>query len=719
VINTIQQPLPANSRFKNILSELFDWFFAGRYLHEDTFTVRLRSYQVTAFVVLFVCSFLNFLSGLSYSYTITSLACISLIFVRHFIERNTTKTAYILLLLSLNIPLALLVYVEGLRSGAYLFFFPCVISFVFLADFTNKAETLLTYTICISSFIVAILVSPAISSVQTINGTIYAQHFSINVVLSFLLIGWMSISLSRENHRKQTMLRNKEIFLNTIFNSSLDGYVIVNIENGLISNHNIQAGHMFGVTDKKSIIGTPFRRLFYQLSQGDNQEKLYELVCNPSKNWEGELTSISLTGSQFPGNIRITSFEYDSMQFKKIVITDITEKKQMLNELKTAKRKAEELAAVKSQFLSHMSHELRTPLNGIIGTTSLMLQDKFLPEQKEQLNVLKFSSEHMLSLINDVLDLSKLDADKIKLESISLDIPKFINNLISSFANQFKDKGLQFEADIDPDLKRPVLTDPTRLNQVLANLLSNALKFTSSGSVKLSVTAISIKSDTNHIEFSVTDTGIGISEEKTKTIFEQFTQADVKTTRKYGGTGLGLSISKKLVEMMGGQLKVESKFSKGSRFYFDITVPVSKSREKVYISSSEFSENPKLNGLKVLIAEDNPVNMMVAARFLEKWGVSYAKAVNGLEAISLFEKQNFDILLLDLDMPDMDGYGALNAIRKRNNNIPAIAFTAAVFDNMKEKLTESGFNDYVQKPFRPEELHSKLLSFSGAYIKKA
>ncbi len=715
----MQQQAPADSRLKNLLTELFDWFFAGKYLYEDIFTVRLRSYQVTAFVVLFVCSFLNFLSALSYSYIITSLACISLIFVRHFIERNNTKTAYILLLLSLNIPLALLVYVEGLRSGAFLFFFPCVISFVFLADFTNKVETILTYTICISSFIVAILVTPNISSVQTINGRTYAQHFNINVILSFLLIGWMSISLARENHRKQTMLRNKEIFLNTIFNSSLDGYVIMNIENGLISNHNFQAGRMYGVTETESLIGTPFRRLFYQFSQGDNQEELYKLVCNPSQNWEGELTSVSLNGSQFPGNIRITSFEYDSMQFKKIVITDITEKKQMLNELKTAKRKAEELAAVKSQFLSHMSHELRTPLNGIIGTTSLMLQDKFLPEQKEQLNVLKFSSEHMLSLINDVLDLSKLDADKIKLESISVDIPKFINNLMQAFTNQFKDKGLLLEAEIDPDLKRPVLGDPTRLNQVLGNLLSNALKFTSSGSVKLSVKAISIKSDTNHIEFSVSDTGIGISEEKRKTIFEQFTQADVKTTRKYGGTGLGLSISKKLVEMMGSQLKVESKFNRGSRFYFDITIPVSKSREKVFISSNELNQNPKLNGLKVLIAEDNPVNMMIAARFLEKWGVSYAKATNGLEAISLFEQQNFDILLLDLDMPDMDGYGALDAIRKTNKGIPAIAFTAAVFDNMREKLTECGFNDYVQKPFRPEDLHSKLVSFSGDSMKRA
>jgi CheY-like chemotaxis protein len=392
-----------------------------------------------------------------------------------------------------------------------------------------------------------------------------------------------------------------------------------------------------------------------------------------------------------------------------------------LNDLQTAKKRAEELADIKSQFLSHMSHELRTPLNGIIGSTNLLLEDKYLPEQNEQLSVLKFSSEHMLSLINDILDLSKLDAEKIQLEKNVVDIPKFISKVTSTFGAQCEEKGISLIIKVDPDLKRPVLTDVTRLNQVLTNLLSNAVKFTNKGSVSLTVEGLSLKSDYNQIQFSVIDTGIGISEENQNKIFEQFTQADVQTTRKYGGTGLGLTISQKLVGLMGGELKVESKYNKGSKFYFDITVPVNSAKEKKHISDKYLQKDQgKLKGLKVLIAEDNPINMMIASRFLDKWGILYEKACNGVEAVSIFNRDtDFDILLMDLDMPEMDGYGALAAIRKINRAIPVIAFTAAVFENMKENLLNCGFDDFVQKPFRPEELHSKLVFFSDYITKRA
>jgi CheY-like chemotaxis protein len=217
----------------------------------------------------------------------------------------------------------------------------------------------------------------------------------------------------------------------------------------------------------------------------------------------------------------------------------------------------------------------------------------------------------------------------------------------------------------------------------------------------------------------VIDTGIGISEEKRRRIFDQFTQADEKTTRKYGGTGLGLTISQKLVALMGGELRVESKYNKGSRFYFDLMLPVHAGKEKAYINDKAPADNSKLKGLKVLIAEDNPINMMIASRFLDKWGVEYLKARNGLEAISLFGEHVFDVILMDLEMPEMDGYGALNEIRKTNAKIPAIAFTAAVFENMREKLTASGFNDYIQKPFQPEDLHLRLAKYSTGQSKRA
>ncbi|HEY6502820.1 MAG TPA: ATP-binding protein [Chitinophagaceae bacterium] len=711
-------PPTAFQFIKNRSNELFDWFSPDKYLGGDSFEGRLRSYQTTAFVVFFICSFVNFLCLLHYSYIITSVSCFYLILVRHILERNKPRTAYALLLLCFNISLILLVYAEGLSSGVYLFFFPCIISFAFLSDFSSKWNTQLTYAVCIGSFVFSIFITPDHSTLQPMSERMYSLKFGLNTFLTFLFAGWMSFSLARENHRKQAVLKSKEAFLNTIFNSSQHGVVIVNIENGLISNHNIQMGPLFDIGADQTLVGIPARSLFHELSQ-DGGDELQMQMYKPMENWEGELTCIRLDGSAFPGQIRITGFKYNRRAYKKLTITDITDRKQMLNDLQVAKNKAEESAAVKTQFLSNMSHELRTPLNGIIGATNLLLQEKYLSSQSEQLNILKFSSEHMLSLINDILDLSKLEAHKVSLERIPVDIPKFINTVASTFGNQFKDKNLAFDVIIDDNLKRAVITDPTRLNQVLTNLLSNALKFTLYGGVKLEVKALSVKSESNHIEFSVSDTGIGISDEKKKRIFKQFTQADEKTTRKYGGTGLGLTISKKLVELMGGELRVDSRHNKGSKFYFSIMVPVHTGKDKVYVSDKTPIDNVKLKGLKVLIAEDNPINMMIASRFLDKWGVNYSKAKNGAEAVSLFEENDFDVILMDLEMPEMDGYSALNEIRKTNADIPAIAFTAAVFENMREKLTASGFNDYIQKPFQPEDLHLRLTKFSGGLSERA
>jgi PAS domain S-box-containing protein len=703
----------------NFGKDIFDWFTASRYLNENSFITRLRYFQITAFSIFFITSFLNFIANLIISYLITAVACIILVLVRYLLDNNYVRSAYYLLLFCINLALIFLTGAEGINSGVFLFFFPAIISFAFLVDLSEKRNVFLTYAICLGSFMIAVVFMPDYSNTKEITGKVYRSNFFINILSSFSLIGWMSFSLARENKKKQNVLKDKEVFLDTVFNSSLQAAIIVDIEKDVITDHNRQASIMFGNGEIDLLIDRPLSDIIFE-SDDASKKKLYKQICNPSENWNGELTCSKLDKTRFPANISAISFQYNNKKYKKITISDITETNRILDDLQAAKKRAEELADIKSQFLSHMSHELRTPLNGIIGSTNLLLQDKCLPQQNEQLNVLKFSSEHMLNLINDVLDLSKLDADKIQLEKNIVDIPQFINKVASPFIPQYEEKGVLLELETDPDLKRPVLADITRLNQILTNLLSNALKFTTKGSVKVSVKGLSVKSDFNSIEFSVTDTGIGISEENRKKIFEQFTQADVKTTRKYGGTGLGLTISQKLVNLMGGELKVESKYNKGSKFYFDITVPVHIGKVKTYINDKDnVIEEGKLKGLKVLIAEDNPINMMIASRFLDKWGVVYEKAKNGLEAVSLFDNSSFDMLLMDLDMPEMDGYGALNAIRKINPNVPAIAFTAAVFDNMRESLISRGFDDYIQKPFRPEDLHSKLVAFSGNLGKSA
>ena len=708
---------------KNVASrfwfEISDWFTSTRYFNEDSFVSRLKYFQVKSFSFLFIASFLNFIGNLGFNYIITSVTCIGLIFVRYLIDRKKVKEAYLLMLCTINLSLILLTYLAGLRSGVFLFFFPSLISFSFLTDLTNKKNVALTYLVGAGSFFTSIIIAPDSFLLGGKAIEITSGNFLINMVLSFVLIAWMSFSLAKENYRKQTVLRNKEVFLDTIFNSSLHTEIIVDIENGRISSFNHHAKSLFTVTSIESLNNRLASDLFL-VSQEKGKEEFARELNNPFSNWEGEQTCVRIDGTEFPASVSIVSFKYHEKYYKKITIVDITEKNQILSELQVAKKKAEESAFTKSQFLSHMSHELRTPLNGIIGSTNLLLQDEFLPGQKDQLSILKYSSEHMLSLINDILDLSKLEADRIQLEKAEVDIAELIHKISSPFVTQYERKGVAFEIDMEPKLNTSVIADPTRLNQVLTNLLSNALKFTNAGTVKLKVKTTSTRSDYHSIEFSVTDSGIGISKDKIDHIFEQFAQADVKTTRKYGGTGLGLSISRKLVRLMGGELNVESKYNEGSRFYFEVKLPVHYSQKKLKINDDEKGLNErKLSGFRVLIAEDNPINMKIASRFLEKWGVIFETAKNGLEAVSLFEHNNFDLILMDLEMPEMDGYGALNAIRGMNSKIPAIAFTAAVFDNMKESLINSGFNDFIQKPFRPQDLQAKLVAISAGLVKSA
>jgi signal transduction histidine kinase/FixJ family two-component response regulator len=389
-----------------------------------------------------------------------------------------------------------------------------------------------------------------------------------------------------------------------------------------------------------------------------------------------------------------------------VALVNFDKEKQMIK----AKLKAEEISTAKSEFLSNMSHELRTPLNGIIGTSNLLLQEDYLQAQKEHLDILKYSSEHILLLINDILDFSKIEAGKLELEKKQVNLHSLLFQVQALFARQFREKGLKFKVEKDSQLDIYVIADETRLNQVLNNLLSNALKFTNKGEVVLSAIVESFTDDSISVRFGVKDTGIGIPEDKLSRVFESFTQADAKTTRKYGGTGLGLSISKKIIEAFNGELSIHSKHGGGSEFYFTIHFLKAPFQEK-YADENVKKNFKSLKGLKLLIAEDNKINMLVARKFLEAWDVSITEAENGIEAVKICRNEKFDLLLLDLEMPEMDGYTALKEIRTIYNAIPAIAFTAAMFTEIDTHLQHEGFNDFLRKPFRPEDLYNKIKQY--------
>jgi signal transduction histidine kinase/CheY-like chemotaxis protein len=375
-----------------------------------------------------------------------------------------------------------------------------------------------------------------------------------------------------------------------------------------------------------------------------------------------------------------------------------------------AKELAEASAKAKFQFLSNMSHELRTPLNGIIGTTNLLKSEQYIKGQLEHFELLEYSSTHMLNLVNDVLDFSKIESGKIELEQRRFNIETFVKNIYNSFAHQFEEKNLFFKLATEDNINVEVISDDIKLSQILNNLLSNALKFTKHGGVTMSIGLKQIDTDKVTVCFSIKDTGIGIAKEKVDKIFESFIQADIDTTRKYGGTGLGLTISKKLVEVFGSKLQLESEVPTGCNFYFDVSFLKNK-EQQIQKETPISSTIQTLKGMRILIAEDNKINMLIARKFLKKWEVDLVEAVNGREAITYCLINDFDLLLLDLEMPEADGYTALMEIRKIKPAIPAIAFTAAAFENIETILIEKGFNDYILKPFSPEDLNKKLFAF--------
>jgi PAS domain S-box-containing protein len=387
------------------------------------------------------------------------------------------------------------------------------------------------------------------------------------------------------------------------------------------------------------------------------------------------------------------------------------QRRMILDNLILARQKAEEAAQSKQLFMSTMSHEIRTPLNEVIGITNLLLQGNPREDQMDYIKTLKFSGNHLLTLVNDVLDYNKMESGKIIFEQTQFDLHEFLEEIMRSYSFRSKAKNLKFAIRKENELPRVVIGDPIRLNQILSNLLSNALKFTTNGSIIVLVKELNRTGDKCIMEFSVSDTGIGIPKDKHSLIFDSFTQASPDTTRHFGGTGLGLSICKKLIELQGGKISLESEPGVGSTFRFTIPLGILDSGGQK--QAAEIAENfSGLEGKKILIAEDNKINFYVANKFLVSWGIVVSHAGDGLLALEMLEKENFDLVLMDLHMPVMDGIEATKIIRKSENprikNIPIVALTAAIMSESHDKIENLNINDYVLKPFKPHDLFERI-----------
>ncbi|WP_316753173.1 response regulator [Pedobacter gandavensis] len=403
-------------------------------------------------------------------------------------------------------------------------------------------------------------------------------------------------------------------------------------------------------------------------------------------------------------------FKVFTHNFNKLTTTK-NELKELNEKLRTTLEDLQSTSNARMDFLSTMSHELRTPLNGVIGISNALLLQNPRKDQTENLAVLKFSAENLLLLINDVLDFNKFESNKVELEHIPFDMAILLKNINSIVQLKAREKMLDLQLEVTKDLKnKMIIGDPTRLTQVLLNLLNNAIKFTERGSVALGVHTVSINEDHLSLSFAVTDSGIGIATEKQQDIFEPFTQASSSTSRNYGGTGLGLPIVKKVLMMYNSTIKLMSMPGVGSMFHFVIEFPYQQSNAE---NSHQLNNNGKeLADLKVLVAEDNPINVLVIKKTLEQWNIKPVIAANGKIALQKVVENDFDIILMDLYMPEMDGYETAGAIRKLSDpaksGLPIIALTADVNNSVALKVKESGMNDYLSKPFDPNDLFQKL-----------
>lgn len=460
------------------------------------------------------------------------------------------------------------------------------------------------------------------------------------------------------------------------------------------------------------------RRLLWQTVQETIQQKapfdieLKTILSYPHAQWvriTGRLITRHSKTIKLIGTVQdITAQKFNEIQL-------IESHKQ----IQEAKKMTDKMAQTKSQFLSNMSHEIRTPLNAVVSIAHLLLEEKPKKNQIKKIQTLQFAANNLVRLMNDVLDFAKIEAGKVVFEKIPFDIRALVDNLLKFFIfSNKKTNQLTIQAMIEPAVPPILIGDSVRLNQILTNLLSNACKFTEQGSITLSIKVLTHTQEAVKLLFTVDDTGIGIPTDKLDTIFEVFTQASADTTRKYGGTGLGLAITKNLVEQQGGKIRVASEVGKGTSFAFDLSFGKVQSEAK--------NINNQDNGGKILdkikpevcllLVEDNEVNQFVAMRFFKQWGIKYDLAQNSQEALVRIQSKKYDLVLMDIHLPDEDGFETTKKIRqieeKYFQHIPIIALTASVMDRVNERTKEAGMNDFLLKPFNPSDLHQKIIQYA-------
>ena len=411
---------------------------------------------------------------------------------------------------------------------------------------------------------------------------------------------------------------------------------------------------------------------------------------------------VTLIRVEYKGSYRLAGYFRDLREYRAM----LAEMKRSEKQLRLAKERAEDSSRTKSEFLANMSHEIRTPMNGIIGVTSLALRNETSETQKKYLQKIDESANSLLRIINDILDFSKIEAGRLEIEKSEFRIDTIINDIRNITAYSLSQKSIEFSARISEEIDFNVVGDPLRLHQVLLNLMSNAVKFTDRGSITINVDVAQRDESSAELVFAISDSGIGMTEEQALRVFDAFGQADSSTSRKYGGTGLGLAICKNLVELMGGRIWLESEIGVGSVFYFTARLETVAARDLSASDSKnegDFSVPREFIGSRILLVEDNEINQLIADEVLCGAGFVVDIACNGVEAVKMVTQSDYELILMDVQMPEMDGLTATTVIRSNDKfkTIPIIAMTANAMQGDKERSIAVGMNDHITKPLNP------------------
>lgn len=623
----------------------------------------------------------------------------------HVISDGTIALAYML------IPFALAYLVYKRKDLMYGWIFLCFCAFIIACGTTHIMEiwTLWHPDYWLSGFIKAIT---AVVSLTTA------------ILLIKLIPNILSFPNESSLRELNIALEKSESKFKNILEGAPDALVIAN-ENGIIEMINAQTERFFGYT-KEELIGKKVEVLVPERFRHRHVGNRDSYFANPHTRPMGadlNLLGVRKNGSEFPVEISLSPVETEEGMLALAAIRDITDKKQIETLLIEKNVQLVNSDMAKDQFLTHMSHELRTPLNGIIAMTQLLLTTELSKEQKEQLDIISESNEQLLAVINQILDFSKVESGNIGVEFVEFNIRDIINKIIASYMVKAANKKIQLTCYIHPDIPVHCHGDIVKIRQILTNILDNAVKFTDQGTVDVTVASHKPNPNQTNLVISITDTGIGIPADVIPKLFKPFSQGDSSMTRKYGGTGLGLAISRRLAEVMGGSIEVKS-HTVGTQFTF--TVPcVSSLQFSEQVAAIETKESKAMPMEKhhgrILLVEDNKLNQRTLFLLLNKLGFTVSVANDGLEALQALKTATYHLILMDCQMPNMDGYMTTVEIRKNelgtNRHTPIIGVTAHAMDINRQKCLDAGMDDYISKPFTIQELNQLILKHVSYRIK--